>query len=426
VPKYLNSPQTAVFDKSSVLFGLDLARQGIRAKEQAVIVEGYTDVLMAHQHGITNVVAQMGTALTERQLQQLKRYTHRFVLALDSDVAGDQATLRGLEVARQVVDREVVPVPTPRGLIRFEERLAADIRIVSLPPGRDPDEVIRESPGQWEQLIAGAKPVMDFYFQAMTADLDLASARGKTEAVRLLGPLIAELGDRVQRTHYLQQLARMVQSDERALWQQIQQATGRTRSPRGAPSAQPVEPPDQTSLGLDEHCLSFVLHYPYLLAEADGALGASGEPPLNSEDLGRPEDRAILEAWRQWLSGEGTPEARGAFYDSLEERLQRRVDSLIRVRGAEPPVPEDLLRDKVLDAIAMLRLRRLRHQEPELRFVVEEARATGDREAYRRYGQLRNELEARIRRLEKAMSARSISGRRQREDATLRVPIAES
>ena len=162
VPKYLNSPQTPLFDKSSVLFGLDQAKAGIRTAGEAVIVEGYMDVLMAHQHGLNNVVAQMGTALTEAQLRLLKRHTQRFILALDSDVAGDQATLRGLDVARQVMDREVVPVPTPRGLIRFEERLAADIRIVSLPPGRDPDEVIRESPSRWAQLIAQAKPVMDY------------------------------------------------------------------------------------------------------------------------------------------------------------------------------------------------------------------------------------------------------------------------
>ena len=110
----------------------------------------------------------MGTALTEAQLQRLKRYTQRFILALDSDAAGDQATLRGLDVARQVMDREVVPVPTARGLIRFEDRLAADIRIISLPPGQDPDEVIREDPANWARLVAAAKPVAELALRVVT------------------------------------------------------------------------------------------------------------------------------------------------------------------------------------------------------------------------------------------------------------------
>lgn len=425
VPKYLNSPQTPLFDKSSVLYGLDQARAGIRTAGEAVIVEGYMDVLMAHQHGISNVVAQMGTALTEAQLRLLKRYTQRFVLALDSDLAGDQATLRGLEVARQVMDREVVPVPTPRGLIRFEERLAADIRIVSLPLGRDPDEVIRESPSRWAQLIASAKPVMDYYFDALTANLDLSTAKGKSEAARLLGPLVADIGDRVQRTHYLQQLARMVQIDERSLWQQIQQAIGRktTSQPgRHEPVGTKEEP---IRLGLDEHCLAFILYHPHLLAPADQAMIACGEQPFQPEDLGRSEDREILQAWRRWLEDEGLADARGPFYDTLDEHLQERLDRLLLVQKAQPVVAEDLLTDKVLDAIARLRLRNLRRQNHELHFLQTDAESSGDKDMLRTYVQSIVQVTARIRHLEQAISERSVAGRRQREDMAVRVPFAE-
>ncbi|MGD9047447.1 MAG: DNA primase, partial [Anaerolineae bacterium] len=385
VPKYINSPQTPLFDKSSVLFGLDQAKAGIRTAGEAVIVEGYMDVLMAHQHGLNNVVAQMGTALTEAQLKALKRHTQRFILALDSDVAGDQATLRGLDVARQVMDREVVPVPTPRGLIRFEDRLAADIRIVSLPPGRDPDEVIRESPSRWAQLIARARPVMDYYFDILTADLDLSTAKGKADAVRVLGPLIADLGDRVQRTHYLQQLARMVQMDERELWQQIRQTKGASAPSRPRRQAPPAEELHEAPLGLDGHCLSFVLYHPELLLQADEAMRASQEEPLRAEDLSRPDDRAILSGWRQWLSNGGSPKARGPFYDTLDERLQNRVDDLVKIQENQPLVSEDLLRDKVLDAITRLRIQTLRRQIRELRFLQDDALAAGDREMARRY-----------------------------------------
>jgi len=421
MPKYINSPQTPLFDKSSVLFGLDQAKAGIRTTEEAVIVEGYMDVLMAHQHGINNLVAQMGTALTEAQLRLLKRHTQRFILALDSDVAGDQATLRGLDVARQVMDREVVPVPTARGLIRFEERLAADIRIVSLPPGQDPDEVILESPSRWARLIAQAKPVMDYYFDALTADLDLSTAKGKAEAVRALGPLIAAIGDRVQRTHYLQQLARMVQVDERSLWQQIRQTAGRQESPR-ATRPKPQEEERDVPLGLDGHCLSFVLAHPVLLSQIDEAMAASDEPPLQPEDLTRPDDRAILAAWREWLADGNQDDVRGPFYDTLDESLQDRVDLLVKARQGQPEVTMQTLREHVLDAIVRLRLQNLRRQNRDLQFLQEEARASSDRELYRSHVQTIVQNTARIRRLEQARDGRSISGRRRHEDTALRVP----
>ena len=422
VPKYLNSPQTPLFDKSSVLFGLDQARAGIRTSGMAVIVEGYMDVLMAHQHGINNVVAQMGTALTEAQLRLLKRYTQRFVLALDSDTAGDQATLRGLEVARQVMDREVVPVPTPRGLIRFEERLAADIHIVSLPPGQDPDEVIREGPERWVRLIAAAKPVMDYYFDALSADLDLATAKGKAEVVARLGPLVAELGDRVQRSHYLQQLGRMVQVDEATLWQQIRQGGGRRQPARHAPTEQPAGQPLKAVVGLGEHCLSFALHYPDLLEQADEALLGCEEAPLAAGDLDRSEDRAILDAWRAWLKAGGSRQARAEFLDTLEERLQDRVTALVAAQAARPPLPEELLRSDVLDAVTRLRLQNLRRELQSLRYLLEDPE---DAAAKATYGPAIIQTTARIRRLQQALNQRSLSGRRQRTDAAVRVPFGE-
>ena len=420
-PKYLNSPQTPLFDKSRVLFGLDQAKQGIRTAGEVIIVEGYMDVLMAHQHGINNVVAQMGTALTEAQLDLLKRHTQRIVLALDSDAAGDQATLRGLDVARQVMDREVVPVPSARGRIRFEERLVADIRIASLPVGRDPDEVIRASPSRWAQLVAQAKPVMDYYFDALTADLDLSTAADKAEAVRLLGPLVAEIGDQVQRTHYLQQLARMVQIDERTLWQQIRHAARGGRPTRPSREASDRDP-GKTSLSLDEHCLSFVLCYPHLLAQADETLQANDEEPLHAEDLNRAEDRVILAAWRHWLELGGSTDVRAAFYDTLDENLQDRVDILILVQKGQPPAPDELLRDKFLDAVAQLRLRNLQREIHELRFLLED---TKDSHTAAVYGPLVTKTAVRMRRLQQDINKRSISGRRRLEDAPVRVPFTE-
>ena len=129
------------------------------------------DVLQAWQHGFHNVVAQMGTALTEAQLQLLKRQTKRFVIALDADAAGAKATLRSLEVARETLDREVDFAFDARGLVRHEGRLKADIRVATLPAGQDPDDIIRNDPAQWAQIIADAKPTVAYVIDVLTRDV---------------------------------------------------------------------------------------------------------------------------------------------------------------------------------------------------------------------------------------------------------------
>jgi DNA primase len=419
-PKYLNSPQTPLFDKGRVLYGLDMARPGIRTADEAVIVEGYMDVLMAHQHGINNVVAQMGTALTESQLGMLKKQSQRFVLALDADAAGNRATLRGLDVARQVMDREVVPVPTPRGLIRFEDRLAAEIRIATLPEGLDPDEVIRESPARWAQIIGAARPVLDYYFDVLTEDLDLATAKGKSEAVSRLGPLVAELGDQVQRNHYLQQLARMVQMDDRALWQQIASAQSQGR---GQPARSPRRTDREeaaTRIDISAHCLSLLLTYPELISEVDAAFTAANEEVLRVEDLQRPEDRAILTAWRAWIGNGGSRNPRAEFYDDLDESLQARIDALLAAQKSRPEVADEVLRNDLLDTVMRLRIRNRQREIRDMRFLLEDDRSS---ETAALYGPRITDTTMRIRRLEQAIRDRSLSGRRQHHDEAVRVPF---
>ena len=136
-PKYLNTPQTPIFDKGAILYGLDKAKEHIRRTDLAVIVEGYMDVIAAYQHDNRNVVASMGTALTERQVALLRQLTGNFVLAFDPDVAGQAASERGT-------------------LIAYEK--GANICVISLPEGKDPDQIIRSSPDTWRQLVKEAAP----------------------------------------------------------------------------------------------------------------------------------------------------------------------------------------------------------------------------------------------------------------------------
>jgi DNA primase len=350
----------------------------------------------------------------------LKKQSQRFVLALDADAAGNRATLRGLDVARQVMDREVVPVPTPRGLIRFEDRLAAEIRIATLPEGLDPDEVIRESPARWAQIIGAARPVLDYYFDVLTEDLDLATAKGKSEAVSRLGPLVAELGDHVQRNHYLQQLARMVQMDDRALWQQIASAQNRGRGQPARPSRRTDREEGETRLDMSAHCLSLLLTYPELIAEVDAAFTAADEEVLRVEDFQRPEDRAILVAWRTWIGNGGSRNPRAEFYDELDESLQARVDALLTARKGGPEVADEVLRNDLLDTVMRLRIRNRQREIRNMRFLLEDDRSS---ETAAIYGPRITDTTMRIRRLEQAIRDRSLSGRRRHHDEAVRVPF---
>ncbi len=239
-PKYLNTAETPVFHKSHVIYGIDLAYDAIRTANRVVIVEGYMDVIAAHQFGFTNVVACMGTALTTEQLHQLQRYTSNFVLALDADAAGQQATIRGLNQARQSLERVSRPAVRPGGGLRMEERLGANLLVCSMPEGQDPDDVIRRDPALWESLIGKAKPLVEYYLGVVARQIDLSSAAGKGAMVSELAPLIAELDSEIERQHYIQELSRLVQIDELTVAGRVQAAAKTSRVPPGRRASPPA------------------------------------------------------------------------------------------------------------------------------------------------------------------------------------------
>ena len=149
-----------------------------------MIVEGYMDAIAAHEHGFANVVASMGTALTERQVALLKRYTRNLVLALDADTAGSEATLRGVTRSSTTASTARRPVPNWRGVIRQQETLATDIRVLTMPEGRDPDDVIRDEPGALARARRRRGAVLDYLFDAAAAQHDLTSPRERSRRWR--------------------------------------------------------------------------------------------------------------------------------------------------------------------------------------------------------------------------------------------------
>mgnify|MGYP000098690502 CR=1 FL=1 len=215
-PKYLNSPQTPLFDKSRVLFGLDMAKNAIRDGETAVIVEGYMDVIQAHQAGFTNVVAQMGTAMTEAQIKTLTpRYAKKIILALDADAAGQSATRRSLETARQTLESD------------YAGRLSVDIRVLQIPNAKDPDDFIRETPERWREFVNNALPVADFVIQMEMASLPQNPSVQEREALaRRILPILAASENNLYQHDNIQKLSMRLRIPERDLlaWAQEQAA----------------------------------------------------------------------------------------------------------------------------------------------------------------------------------------------------------
>ena len=320
-PKYLNTPQTAIFDKGSLLYALDKAREHIRRQGSAVIVEGYMDAIAAHQHGLANVVATMGTALSERQVRLLKRFSRDVLLALDADSAGQEATLRA---------------------VGYQDILGRDIRVIILPEDRDPDQVIRSDPEAWPALLAGAQPLLDYKFEAVSSALDLSQPRQRSQAVEELLPLLAAIGDRIVQAHYLQRLARLAQVRESALHQMLlrqgrRQGRGREAAAQGEAVAE-VRPLREAR---EEYCLALLLRYPELRADGLALL-----PDL----FWHSENRQLLQAWQQCPDLE---EMRQAIAAELEEHLQR-----IAVMNV-PPFEERAARAALHDCLHRLEQRGL-------------------------------------------------------------------
>ncbi len=405
-PKYMNSPQSPIFDKSRTLFGLDKARQAIRAADQVIIVEGYMDVIAAHQHGYANVVASMGTALTEAQLRQLKRYTKNFTLALDPDTAGQQATLRGLEQARQALDREMVPVPSPDGLVRYERRLQAELRILSLPDGQDPDEVIRGDPDGWPALVDQALPIIDFYLQRAVETYDLNTARGKASAVAEIVPLIRELSDEVMRQHYIQLLARRVQVDERIIEQQVARRTRDGRQP--ASRAMPADVPKAERLDIEEYCLAQIIARPELIPQVLEELARVSLTPLEADDFERTENREIFEAIQ---SVEGAWQG-AEFAEQLSAALQPQWAKLSQAVARMPVLPTEHAVKDMVDTILRLRAARVRRSLSELQRLLAEAQEAGDDAAAHDYGRLVRDRTREIGRLQTILAQRTLVGKR--------------
>lgn len=202
-PKYINSPQTPIFDKSNYLFGMNLAKGAIREKKEAVLVEGEMDVILSHQAGFKNVVASKGTALTEGQIELIKKYTENISLCFDMDLAGDSASRRGIEIA---------------------DKAGLNIKVVEIKGGKDAAEVVLEDPKLWQKAVEEAVPIYDYYLSSIARRFDSKSPADLKKIGNEFIPIWAKITDDLIRERYIQKLSSYLKTDEKIIRDKVQKA----------------------------------------------------------------------------------------------------------------------------------------------------------------------------------------------------------
>jgi DNA primase len=344
-PKYLNSPATALFDKSRTLFAIDLAKGAIRREKLAVIVEGYTDVMAAHQGGFENVVASLGTALTAGQVELANRYADAVALAYDVDVAGEAAT--------------------QRGLVEELQGVVSKVRVIRIPAGKDPDEYIRTDPEGWRAAVASAEELLPYFMERAATEVDLRQAQGRSGYTRRMLDLLRRIPDRVEQDSYIPQLSRLAGIDERILRDEM------TRGPapipvRPATNGVAVESESQLN-PLEREALTLLLLNPSLAAELP-----QGEPVPIRDEAGR----ELAQAWRAAVaagSGRSDLEAWVGGLDAATGDLARSLLASARARGIRPDTDTD--REALRVSLLRLRVNEAEARMSDLQALI---RATAD------------------------------------------------
>lgn len=222
MPKYLNTPQTKLFDKSRFVFGLYQARESIRSAKEVIVVEGNLDVISSAQAGIGQVVAVSGTAVTLPQLKQLARLTQHVTFAFDADSAGVKASVRAIPLAQEA---------------------GVNLSVVTLPEGQDPDDVIKENVEVWRRLLKDKHYVIDWLVERYKQEYDLATVEGKREFTNQMSDSLRRLKDPVEQEHYVQQLADLVGVAPATIMKKLSSEPAALKSPIKKAKNQPGPPP---------------------------------------------------------------------------------------------------------------------------------------------------------------------------------------
>ena len=244
IAKYINIPNTLLYDKSRVLYGLNFAKMKIREKDACILTEGYMDVILAHQAGFENTVATSGTALTLYQLKILKRYTNNLLTAFDMDVAGDMATKRGIDLA---------------------QKEDFNVKVITMPEESDPADIIAQNPKTWANLINKAKEIMSFYFESALSAFDKESPEGKKEIAKVLLPKIKTISNKILQSHWIQKLAEALKVSQEAIAEELKKIIPKPEEVSSETQVSSSPAPKTRKEILEEKVVSLIFNSPQCL-----------------------------------------------------------------------------------------------------------------------------------------------------------------
>ncbi len=347
MPKYTNSPDTPLFYKSSCLYGIDLAREAIRQQDMAVIVEGYMDVITAYDNGFSNVIASMGTSITDKQVNVLKKLTRdiNIILALDADTAGEKATLRSLG---------------------YENLLNTEIKVAILPNENDPDDIIKEDKEAWQHIINKATSIFDYVLERNISGFNLSTMEGKYSTIESFLSLLKEVQDKVtyrhslkklhMSDHYTKKLADLTGSSHQEMKNYISTYLKTQPSDKlnqDIPSRVKISP---FSNPREEYCLALLLQHPELKSVSDR---------LMPEYFENSENREIFNTYR--LATDVS-----FIKDKLDSTVWEHFDGLITKK-----LLSDKVEERFYDCISRLQEEYLRRLERKRAVVFASEEASG-------------------------------------------------
>ncbi len=336
-PKYLNSPDTPAYNKSGVLYGLNWAKEAIKEKDMAVVVEGYMDVITAHQAGTQNAVASSGTALTLEQLKLIKRYTPNVAYAFDADAAGQEATLRAIELAREA---------------------EMNLKIIPIPQGKDPDECIKKDPEAWQAAVKKPVSVMDFYFTHALGRHSPETLEGKRDILNLLLPVIRQASTAMEQGAHLEKLAWTLKTDVKLLWEDLKKA--RSKAPRSHKAEAEPKAEASQSFSREEFLLGLVSNFPQLYGLAHDHLLLA--IPQN------PQTEAFYKALKNGYTP-GSPLDLSAVRAALAPHEQERLAVLhLLVEEHYPDFSEEAAGREIRDLVRKINRKNLETAQKEIQF----------------------------------------------------------